>query len=86
MVAMETKIKHFKYISYHAKIIKFSFGHTDFHIIDFKSKFKLWLKFQRNTKKTHDCPWLRLSKVWSWFMYGCQTNLQYLIVVIKQSM
>jgi hypothetical protein len=32
MVAMETKIKHFKCISYHAKIIKFSFGHKDFHI------------------------------------------------------
>jgi hypothetical protein len=35
MVAMETKIKHFKCISYHAKIIKFSFGHKDFHITDF---------------------------------------------------
>jgi hypothetical protein len=30
MVAMETKIKHFKCISYHAKIIKFSFGDKDF--------------------------------------------------------
>jgi hypothetical protein len=38
MVAMETKIKHFKCISYHAKIIKFSFGHKDFHITDFITK------------------------------------------------
>ena len=35
MVAMEIKIKHF---SYHAKIIKFSFGHKDFHITDFMTK------------------------------------------------
>jgi hypothetical protein len=36
MVAMEAKIKHFKCISYHAKIITFSFGHKDFHITDFE--------------------------------------------------
>jgi ATP adenylyltransferase/5',5'''-P-1,P-4-tetraphosphate phosphorylase II len=43
MVAMETKIKHFKCISYHAKIIKFSFGHKDFHITgtDFITKYQL---------------------------------------------
>jgi hypothetical protein len=34
MVAMETKIKHFKCISYHAKIIKFSFGHKDLETMD----------------------------------------------------
>jgi hypothetical protein len=38
MVSIEAKIKHFKCISYHAKIIKFSFGHKDFHITDFINK------------------------------------------------
>jgi hypothetical protein len=33
LVAMETKIKHFKCISYHAKILKFSFGHKDLWIV-----------------------------------------------------
>jgi hypothetical protein len=34
MVDMETKIKHFK-------ILKFSFGHKDFHITDFIAKFQV---------------------------------------------
>jgi hypothetical protein len=38
MVAMETKIKHFKCISYHAKIIKKMFGHKDFNITGFIAK------------------------------------------------
>jgi hypothetical protein len=45
MVAMETKITHFKCISYHAKIIKFSFGHKDFHITDFITKCQILLFF-----------------------------------------
>jgi hypothetical protein len=60
MVAVGTKIKHFKCISYHAKILKFSFGHKDFHITDFIScivfatKPKVWDKkhfFPKNLKE-----------------------------------
>ena len=43
MAAMETKknILHIKWISYHAKISRFSFGHKDFHITDFITKCQL---------------------------------------------
>jgi hypothetical protein len=52
MVAMETKIKHFKCISYHAKIIKFSFGHKDFHITDFITKCQVLWKTKCMGQKT----------------------------------
>jgi hypothetical protein len=41
MVAIEIKLKHFKCISCHSEIIKFSFGHKDIHITDCITKCQL---------------------------------------------
>ena len=63
MVAMETKIKHFTYYScnciwYHAKILKFSFGHKDFHITDYITKCQVlnWWQWKLKYKcNVHGC-------------------------------